>query len=140
MSRLRVLFVCTHNSARSQMAEGWLRHLAGDRFVAESAGTEPRGVNPLAVEAMHEVGVDLSGHLSEHVDTYLDPPADYVVTVCDHAKEVCPYVPARIEVIHRGFDDPSAAVGTHREKLAEFRRVRDEIRVWIESRFATPGN
>ncbi len=135
MSRPRVLFVCTHNSARSQMAEGWLHHLAGDRYISESAGTEPRGVNPLAAEAMREVGIDLGGHRSEHVDNYLDPPADYVVTVCDHAREVCPYVPARIERTHRGFDDPSAAAGTHDERLAEFRRVRDEIRVWIEERF-----
>ncbi len=121
------------------MAEGWLRHLAGERFVAESAGTEPRGVNPLAAEAMREVGVDLGDHRSEHVDLYVDPPADYVVTVCDHAKEACPYVPARIENIHRGFDDPSAAVGSHEERLAVFRRVRDEIRDWINQRFVPGG-
>ena len=137
MSKPRVLFVCTHNSARSQMAEGWLRHLAGDRYVAQSAGTEPRGVNPLAIEAMREVGIDLSDHRSEHVDLYVDPPADFVVTVCDHAKEVCPYVPARIEIVHRGFDDPSSAAGSQQEKLAVFRRVRDQIREWIEVRFVT---
>ncbi|NNE46142.1 MAG: arsenate reductase ArsC [Rhodothermales bacterium] len=139
MSKPRVLFVCTHNSARSQMAEGWLRHLAGDRFVSESAGTEPRGVNPLAVEAMREVGVDLTGNRSEHVDEYVDPPADYVITVCDHAKEVCPYVPAAIEVMHKGFDDPSSAMGSHAERLAVFRRVRDEIREWIEATFVQEG-
>ena len=137
MSKPRVLFVCTHNSARSQMAEGWLRHLAGHRYRAESAGTEPRGVNPLAIEAMREVGVDLAGHKSEHVDSYVDPPADYVVTVCDHAKEVCPYVPARIKVSHRSFDDPSAATGTHEERLEGFRRVRDEIRAWIKETFVS---
>jgi arsenate reductase len=140
MSKPSVLFVCTHNSARSQMAEGWLRHLAGDRFVSDSAGTEPRGVNPLAVEAMREVGVDLTGHRSKHVDEYVDPPADYVVTVCDHAKEVCPYVPAAVEVMHKGFDDPSAAVGSHEERLAVFRRVRDEIREWIEQIFLNEGD
>ena len=89
----------------------------------------------MAAEAMREVGIDLSGHRSEHVDVYLDPPADYVATVCDHAKEVCPYVPARLQVMHRSFDDPSAATGTHEERLAEFRRVRDEIREWIVERF-----
>jgi arsenate reductase len=131
----RVLFVCTHNSARSQMAEGWLRHLAGDRYEVSSAGTEPGGVNPLATQAMAEVGIDLAGHRSEHVDQYLDPAADYVVTVCDSAKEACPYVPAREQVIHHSFEDPSAAEGTDAERLAVFRRVRDEIRAWLEAAF-----
>lgn len=134
----RVLFVCTHNSARSQMAEGLLRAMAGDRYEVFSAGTEPRGVNPLAVKAMQEAGIDLSGHRSEHVDLYLDPPADVVVTVCDAAREACPYVPARERSIHRSFEDPSAATGTEEERLAAFRRVRDAIREWIDETFVKP--
>ncbi|ARA92662.1 low molecular weight phosphatase family protein [Rhodothermaceae bacterium RA] len=135
----RVLFVCTHNSARSQMAEGLLRAMAGDRYEVMSVGTEPRGVHPLAVEAMREIGIDLSGHRSEHVDRYLDPPADIVVTVCDSAKEACPYVPARERLIHHGFEDPSAATGTEAERLAAFRRVRDAIRDWLEATFVAGG-
>lgn len=135
----RVLFVCTHNSARSQMAEGLLRAMAGDRYEVMSAGTEPRGVHPLAVEAMREIGIDISGHRSEHVDRYLDPPADIVVTVCDSAKEACPYVPARERLIHHGFEDPSAATGTEAERLAAFRRVRDAIRDWLEATFVAGG-
>ncbi|ARA93768.1 low molecular weight phosphatase family protein [Rhodothermaceae bacterium RA] len=135
----RVLFVCTHNSARSQMAEGLLRAMAGDRYEVMSAGTEPRGVHPLAVEAMREIGIDISGHRSEHVDRYLDPPADIVVTVCDSAKEACPYVPARERLIHHSFEDPSAATGTEAERLAAFRRVRDAIRDWLEATFVAGG-
>jgi len=135
----RVLFVCTHNSARSQMAEGLLRAMAGDRYDVMSVGTEPRGVHPLAVEAMREIGIDLSGHRSEHVDRYLDPPADIVVTVCDSAKEACPYVPARERLIHHSFEDPSAATGTEAERLAAFRRVRDAIRDWLEATFVAGG-
>lgn len=131
----RVLFVCTHNSARSQMAEGLLRNMAGDRYEVFSAGTEPRGINPLAAKVMQEVEIDISGHRSEHVDVYLDPPADIVVTVCDSAREACPYVPARERQIHQSFEDPSIAEGTERERLAVFRRVRDEIRVWLENAF-----
>jgi arsenate reductase len=134
----RVLFVCTHNSARSQMAEGLLRAMAGDRYEVFSAGTEPRGVNPLAVKAMREAGIDLSGHRSEHIDLYLDPPADVVVTVCDAAREACPYVPAREQSMHHSFEDPSAATGTEEERLAVFRRVRDEIRDWIHETFVKP--
>lgn len=136
-SKPRVLFVCTHNSARSQMAEGWLRALAGDRYEVASAGTEPRGVNPLAAKAMAEVGIDLSGHASEHVDRYLDPPADIVATVCDSAKEACPYVPAR-KRMHQSFEDPSAAMGSEEERLVVFRRIRDEIREWLETTFLQP--
>lgn len=95
MEKLRVLFVCTHNAARSQMAEGLLRALAGDRYEVYSAGTDPRGVHPLAVRVMQELGIDLSTHCSKSVETYRTIPMDYVVTVCDHAREHCPYVPAR---------------------------------------------
>lgn len=128
------LFVCTHSSARSQMAEGWLRHLAGGRYDVHSAGTEPRGVHPLAVRVMAEVGVDLSGHRSEHVAQYLDPPADIVVPVCDSAREACPYVPACAQRIHQSFAGPSVADGPG-EQLVAFRRVRDEIEAWVRAMF-----
>lgn len=137
--RKRVLFVCTHNSARSQMAEGWLRHLGGDHYESCSAGTVARGVHPLAIEAMAEVGIDLSGHRSELVDAYLEPAPDVVVTVCDSAKEACPYVPARDRRIHHSFTDPSAVEGTDADRLAAFRRVRDEIADWIRATFPVPA-
>ena len=131
-ARIRVLFLCVGNSARSQMAEGWLRHLAGDRFEAASAGTHPTGVHPLAVEAMREVGIDLSGHRSKSAEEYAGQRFDYVVTVCDPAREACPLFPGAGAMLHWSFDDPAAATGTDRERLAVFRRVRDEIgeRVW----------
>lgn len=130
-----VLFVCTHNSARSQMAEGLLRARYGDRYRALSAGTAPGGVHPFAVEAMREVGIDLSGHTSDHVDAFTGEPLDYVVTVCDSAREACPYVPARKANLHRGFPDPAAVRGTDAEKLAAFRTVRDGISAWLEEAF-----
>lgn len=133
-SKQRVLFVCTHNSARSQMAEALLQAADGDRFEVASAGTEPRGVHPLAVRVMQEIGLDISHHSSTHVDE-MEGPWDYVITVCDSAKESCPYVPARKAQIHESFEDPSAAEGTEDERLAVFRRVRDEIRRWIGARF-----
>jgi len=133
--KVRVLFVCTHNSARSQMAEGLLRAMAGDRYEVYSAGTEPRGVHPLAVRVMQELGIDLSGHRSEHVDTYRDVPMDYVVTVCDSAREHCPYVPARRRNLHQSFPDPSAVEGDEAARLEAFRRVRDQIRAWLEETF-----
>ncbi|MCH7640347.1 MAG: arsenate reductase ArsC [Bacteroidetes bacterium] len=130
-----VLFVCTHNSARSQMAEGLLRARYGDRYRSLSAGTEPGGVNPFAVEAMRELGIDISSHRSEHVDAYINQPLDYVVTVCDSAKEACPYIPATRQNIHMNFPDPSAAVGSDEEKLNAFRTVRDAIAEWIDATF-----
>ena len=130
-ARTRVLFVCTHNSARSQMAEGLLRARLGDRFVALSAGTEPRGVHPEAVRAMAEVGIDLDDHRSKTVEQALaGGPADVVVTVCDSAREACPWVPARRLTLHRSFEDPSAA--PEPERSAAFRRVRDEIAGWLQ--------
>lgn len=126
--KLRVLFICTHNSARSQMAEGFLRHLYGDRYEAESAGTDPEGVHPLAVEVMREVGIDISTHRSRSVQEFWGQEFDLVVTVCDHAKETCPFFPGK-RVIHRGFEDPSGG------GIEDFRRVRDEIGEWIEEFF-----
>jgi arsenate reductase (thioredoxin) len=123
----RVLFLCTGNSARSQMAEGLLRNLAGDRFDAHSAGTHPVGINPLAIEAMREVGVDISRHTSKSVDSFLGEPFDFVITACDNAKEHCPLFPGDGVRLHWSFDDPAAAKGDHEERLRVFRRVRDEI-------------
>lgn len=129
-----VLFVCTHNSARSQMAEGLLRARYGDRYEAFSAGTERTHVRPLAVEAMREIGIDLSGHTSKTVDDLGERAFDVVVTVCDSAREACPYVPAR-HTLHESFPDPSAATGTEAERLAVFRDVRDRLAAWIDATF-----
>jgi arsenate reductase len=135
-SRERVLILCTHNSSRSQMAEGLLRSLAGDRFEVESAGTEATRVHPLAIRAMHERGVDLGGHTSKTLDRFLGQPWDYVITVCDSANERCPLFPGRAARRHWSFEDPSAATGTEDERLATFRRIRDEIdarlRRWLD--------
>lgn len=130
-----VLFVCSHNSARSQMAEGWLRQMAGDRFQAFSAGVEPGTLNPLAVRAMAEVGIDLSGHQAQGVDQYLGRAAvHYLIVVCDKAARTCPRIwPGMRERFIWAFDDPSAAEGTDEQKLAVFRRVRDGIRAKLEA-------
>lgn len=137
VARQRVLFLCTHNSARSQMAEGLLRRLAGDRFEVASAGTEATRLHPLALQVMAEVGIDLSAHASKAVDTMLDRPWDCVVTVCDSASERCPVFPDRTTRLHWSFDDPSQATGTEEQRLDAFRRVRDEIgarlRGWLAS-------
>lgn len=122
-----VLFLCTGNSCRSQMAEGFLRALAGDKFEALSAGTKPTVVNPLAIEVMREVGIDISGHRSKNVAEYVGKHFQYVITVCDNAKEQCPIFPGTSIREHWPFDDPADATGSREEKLAVFRRVRDEI-------------
>jgi arsenate reductase (thioredoxin) len=128
VNKQRVLFLCTHNSARSQMAEGWLRSMAGDRFDVASAGTEGTRVHPLAIRAMAEVGVDLRGHTSKSVDQLLDQPWDYVITVCDAANEACPIFPKKVSRLHWSFPDPSQASGTEDEQLIVFRQVRDRIK------------
>jgi len=128
-----VLFVCTHNSARSQMAEGLLRALGGDRFVAFSAGTEATLVRPLAIRAMAELGIDIAGQESKTLDRYLGAPFDAVVTVCDAANEACPYFPGAARRLHWSFEDPSGARGSEEEQLATYRRVRDQIRARIEA-------
>jgi len=130
--RARVLFLCTHNSARSQMAEGLLRHLAGDRFESHSAGTEATRVRPLAIRAMEEIGVDISGQVSKTLDRYQQEPFDYVITVCDDANEACPFFPGAQSRLHWSFKDPSKAEGSEEERLAVFREVRDGIRRRIE--------
>ena len=128
----RVLFICTHNSARSQMAEGLLRHLGGDRFEAFSAGTEATHVRPLAIKAMAELGIDISEQQSKTLDRYLNDPFDEVITVCDTAAEACPVFPGARRRRHWSFEDPSKATGSEAEQLAVYRRVRDEIRSRIE--------
>ena len=130
--KARVLFLCTGNSCRSQMAEGWLRHLAGDRFEVFSAGTKPAGVNPTAVAAMREAGVDISAQESKNVATYLGQHFGYIITVCDNAKEACPIFPGPAQRIHWSFDDPASASGSEQQRFEVFRRVRDEIRGRIE--------
>jgi arsenate reductase len=126
-NRKRVLILCTGNSARSQMAEGLLRHLASDRFEVASAGVSPTRVRPEAIVAMREMNIDISDHRSKSVDEFLDQEFDYVITVCDNAKEQCPVFPGKTKRIHWSFDDPAEAQGDEPAKLAVFRRVRDEI-------------
>lgn len=135
MKRKTVLFVCTHNSARSQMAEGLLRDRLGDRYDAYSAGIERTRVRPLAERAMAEIGIDISGHSSKSVSDLPDMEFVVVVTVCDSARETCPYIPAVERNLHQSFEDPSSAEGSEAERLAVFRHVRDEIAQWIEETF-----
>ncbi len=138
--RRRVLFLCIHNSARSQMAEGLLRrHLAGDHFEVYSARTEATSVRPEAIEVMAEFGVDISGQESETIDGYLAEPFDYVVTVCDDAKEACPVFPGAKSRLHWSFRDPSQATGSDEERLEVFRAVRDEILGRIERDLVLEG-
>jgi arsenate reductase len=133
MKKKRVLILCTGNSARSQMAEGLLRHDAGDRFDVERAGTKPSRVRPEAIAAMGELGIDISDHRSKSVDEFAGQPFEYVLTVCDHAKESCPIFPGKTVTIHHNFEDPAALQGSEEERLAAFRRVRDEIREYLKS-------
>jgi arsenate reductase len=135
--KFTVLYVCTHNSARSQMAEGLMNHLYHDRFQAFSAGTEKTVVQPLAIEVMKEIGIDISGHISKTVDFFQGKEFDYVVTVCDRAKELCPWVPTPNQRMHWSFDDPAAAEGTVNERLAVYIRIRDQIRKRIEDEFGS---
>ena len=139
MGKKKILFLCTGNSCRSQMAEGWTRQLKGNELEACSAGIETHGLNPRAVQVMAEVGVDISTQRSKLVDTFRDEHMDYVVTVCGHAHEHCPVFPGG-RVVHAGFDDPPALARhaqTEQEELAPYRRVRDEIKTFVEQ---LPGN
>ena len=136
----RVIFLCTGNSARSQMAEAWLRHIAGDRFDVVSAGTEPSCVNPLAIAVMKERGIDMSGHTSKPVGQFIRETFQVLITVCDNAKEKCPIFPGARKRIHWPLEDPAAAMGDEAQRLAVFRRVRDEIearvRAWVAEQMA----
>ncbi len=133
---MKILFLCTGNSCRSQMAEGWARALKGDVIEAYSAGIETHGLNPNAVQVMAEAGVDISGHRSKLLESLADVEFDFVVTVCDHAHESCPIFPRKTRVVHVGFDDPprlAREMKTDEEKLNTYRRVRDEIKAFIET-------
>jgi len=132
--KTKILFLCTGNACRSQMAEGWTRHLLGDRLEPSSAGIAPHGVDPRAVAAMGEVGVDVSGHRSKHLDELAGIAFDVVVTVCDNANEQCPIFPGEARVLHRGFDDPPrlAAHLDAEGAMEPYRRIRDEIRRFVE--------
>jgi arsenate reductase (thioredoxin) len=131
IDKKRVLILCTGNSARSQMAEGLLRHDAGERFEVESAGTKPSSVRPEAIAAMQELGIDISGHRSKCVDEFKGKLFDYVITVCDHAKESCPVFFGTTKRLHQSFDDPAAFSGSDEGRLALFRRVRGELRTYL---------
>jgi len=134
MSKPTILILCTGNSCRSHLAEGILRAAAGDILDVQSAGSKPAGyVHPMAVQVMSEIGVDISGHRSKHMDEFLDQEVETVVTVCGNADQVCPMFPGQVNRHHWGFDDPAHAVGTEEEQLAVFRRVRDEIRRVFEA-------
>ncbi|HLZ48282.1 MAG TPA: arsenate reductase ArsC [Candidatus Limnocylindria bacterium] len=138
MPRSRVLFLCTHNSARSQMAEGLLRSLGGDRFEVHSAGTEATAVRPLAVEAMREIGIDISRQTSKSLDRFREDRFDTVITVCDEANESCPVFPNATGRLHWSLPDPSKATGSKDEQLAAYRAVRDELRSRIHGELLRP--
>ena len=135
-TRLRMLFLCTHNSARSQMAEGFLRHHGDDAVEVYSAGSEPGRVHPLAIKVMAENGIDVSGADSKHLDQFIGQDFDYVITVCDHANESCPHFPGEPERIHWSFDDPSTVEGSEEERLEAFRHVgtllNKRLQKWLQ--------
>ena len=131
----KVLFLCTGNSARSQMAEGYLRSVADGRFDVMSAGIDPKGLNPLAVAAMREIGIDIAGQRSKDITELLGTPVQFVVTVCSNAREKCPVFPATVKFVHWDLDDPAAVQGTEEEKLAAFRQTRNKIAAHIDSEF-----
>jgi len=134
--KLKILFLCTGNSCRSQMAEGWARHLKGDLIEAYSAGIETHGLNPNAVKVMAEAGVDISNHTSKNVRDLMHIQFDYVITVCGHANENCPFFPGKAKVVHKGFDDPpqlAKSAKSEEEALGHYRRIRDDIRTFVNS-------
>ncbi|MHC1709695.1 MAG: arsenate reductase ArsC [Methanomassiliicoccales archaeon] len=131
----RVLFICTHNSARSQMAEGIANRIFSGRVEARSAGTRPGTVHPLAIEVMAEIGIDISGNRSKHLDEFKDERFDLAVTVCDGANEICPFFSGAKDHEHAGFPDPSAVQGDRQERLAAFRQSREDITRFLRSRF-----
>jgi len=134
--KLKILFLCTGNSCRSQMAEAWTRTLKGDVIDAQSAGTEPKGVDPRAVKAMAEVGIDISTNRSKSTVEYIDMEFDYVITLCDNSQQACPFFPAKTRVLHHGFEDPpvlAAGAKNEEEAMAHYRRIRDEIKAYVET-------
>jgi arsenate reductase len=131
----RVLFLCTHNSARSQMAEGLLRSLYGDKYEVFSAGTEPGEVNPNSIEVMKEIGIDISNHYSKNVKDFINEDFDHVITVCGGDEESCPFFPGGKEQLHKDFEDPSSFSGSEEEVLSKFREIRDKLKTWITELF-----
>jgi arsenate reductase (thioredoxin) len=129
--RKSVLILCTGNSARSQMAEGLLKHITKGEYEIYSAGTKPSTVRPEAIKVLQEIGIDISGNRSKSVDEFADKEIDYVLTVCDNAKENCPYFPAKTKLIHHSFEDPAEAKGNEETRLSVFRKVRDEIEKYL---------
>jgi arsenate reductase len=132
-SKVKILFLCTGNSCRSQMAQGWAEQLKGDLVEAFSAGTAPVKVNQRAIKVMAQAGVDISSHTSKHLDDLAGLDFDYIITVCDNAKEQCPVYPGGTKIIHKSFDDPAGITGTQEQVMAEFRRIRDEIREFVQT-------
>ncbi|MEN6617589.1 MAG: arsenate reductase ArsC [Syntrophorhabdus sp.] len=135
MKKIKILFLCTGNSIRSQMAEGWANYLFPDKFEAYSAGTAPTGIDPKALKAMAEAGVDISGQYSKSVDDLTGKDFDYVVTLCDDAQQACPFFPAKTAIIHHSFEDPirlAADAKSEEEAMHHYRRIRDEMRRYIE--------
>ena len=135
MSKENILILCTGNSARSQMAEGLLKHITQNRYKIYSAGTKPSIVRPEAIKVLSEIGIDISANRSKSVDEFADKKIEYVLTVCDNAKKNCPYFPAETKLIHHFFDDPAAIEGDEETKIAAFRNVRDEIKTYLENEF-----
>ena len=131
----KVLFVCTHNSARSQIAEGLLNSLYGTKYQAFSAGTEPSAVNPFAIQVMSKIGIDISKNRSKSINEFMEQKFDYVIPVCDHANETCLFFPGGMKRLHRSFEDPSSFKGNEADTLSVFRRIRDKIKEWIAKEF-----
>lgn len=131
----KVLFICTHNSVRSQMAEGLLKHLYGDKYEVYSAGIQPTQVSPYAIKAMQEIGIDIAHHYSKNLQEFLNQEIDYVITICDSANETCPFFPGGKKRLHQSFQDPSSFTWSEKDILNGFRKVRDEIKKWIENTF-----
>lgn len=134
--KLTILFLCTGNSCRSQMAEAWTRTLKGDVIDAQSAGTEPKRVDPRAVKAMEEVGIDISSNRSKSTVEFMDMEFDYVITLCDNAQQACPFFPAKTRVLHHGFEDPpvlAAGAKNEEEAMVHYRRIRDKIKAYVET-------
>jgi arsenate reductase len=138
LNKKTILFICTHNSARSQIAEGLVNSLYGDYYEAYSGGIEPTEINPYAIRVMQEIGIDISGHYAKSVNDFMDKKIDFVVTVCDQAQGSCPFFPGAKTYIHKGFQDPSQLKGTEEEILEQTRKIRDEIKRWIVEAF-DPG-
>ena len=134
----KILFICTHNAVRSQMAEGFVNNLYSDRYSTQSAGTEPTSVNPYAVKVMAEIGIDISTHVSKSVAEFKNVTFDSVVTVCSRAKETCPFFPGSQNLIHKDFENPEEFTGTEEDILTAFRKLRDEIKIWLDEILSKP--